>query len=73
MFLHLDEEEDDIEDYGFALDLDDILAGSSPTRRIASRHACQPADLRRPPPELRVCALDVAAICALVDGIPLAA
>ncbi|KAI1787456.1 hypothetical protein LXA43DRAFT_1098280 [Ganoderma leucocontextum] len=30
-----DEDEDDIEDYGFALDLDDILTGSSPTRRIS--------------------------------------
>jgi DNA polymerase-3 subunit epsilon len=29
--------------------------------------------LRRPPPELKVCALEVAAICALVDGLPLAA
>jgi DNA polymerase III epsilon subunit family exonuclease len=29
--------------------------------------------LRRPAPELRVAALDAAAICALVDGIPLAA
>jgi DNA polymerase-3 subunit epsilon len=29
--------------------------------------------LRRPPPELRVTRLDAAAICALVDGIPLAA
>jgi DNA polymerase-3 subunit epsilon len=29
--------------------------------------------LRRPPPELRVCALEVDAICALVQGLPLAA
>lgn len=29
--------------------------------------------LRRPPPELRVCALEVDAICALVHGLPLAA
>jgi len=29
--------------------------------------------LRRPPPELRVCALEVDAICALVGGLPLAA
>jgi hypothetical protein len=29
--------------------------------------------LRRPPPELRLAPLDVASICALVDGIPLAA
>jgi DNA polymerase-3 subunit epsilon len=29
--------------------------------------------LRRPPPELRVCALEVDAICSLVDGLPLAA
>jgi DNA polymerase-3 subunit epsilon len=29
--------------------------------------------LRRPPPELRLAPLDVASICALVDGLPLAA
>ena len=29
--------------------------------------------LRRPPPELRVCALEVDAICTLVGGLPLAA
>jgi hypothetical protein len=29
--------------------------------------------LRRPPPELRLAPLDVASICALLDGIPLAA
>ena len=29
--------------------------------------------LRKPPPELRVAALERDAICALVDGIPLAA
>jgi DNA polymerase-3 subunit epsilon len=50
-------------------------------RRVALSRAPEDADelrlvasfLRRPPPELRVCALEVDAICALVGGIPLAA
>ena len=50
MFLHLDEgdPEDDIEDYGFALDLDDILAGkdrvyaSRPTRPAEQRAKSEP-------------------------------
>jgi DNA polymerase-3 subunit epsilon len=50
-------------------------------RRVALSLAPEDADevrlvasfLRRPPPELRVGALEVAAICALVEGIPLAA
>ena len=49
--------------------------------RATGSHAAEDADelrlvasfLRRPPPELKVCALEVAAICALVDGLPLAA
>ncbi len=49
--------------------------------RAAESRAAEDADelrlvasfLRRPPPELRVCGLEVAAICALVDGLPLAA
>ncbi len=51
------------------------------TRRAALSRAPEDADelrlvasfLRRPPPELHVCALEVDAICALVGGIPLAA
>ena len=50
-------------------------------RRAALSRAPEDADelrlvasfLRRPPPELRVCALEVDAICALVGGLPLAA
>jgi DNA polymerase-3 subunit epsilon len=50
-------------------------------RRVSLSHAPEDADelrlvasfLRRPPPELRLGALDVDAICALVGGIPLAA
>jgi DNA polymerase-3 subunit epsilon len=50
-------------------------------RRAALSRAPEDADelrlvasfLRRPPPELRVCALEVDAICTLVGGIPLAA
>ncbi|MCZ7588820.1 MAG: UvrB/UvrC motif-containing protein [Gaiella sp.] len=50
-------------------------------QRVALSRAPEDADelrlvgsfLRRPPPELRVAALEVAAICALVEGLPLAA
>src|SRR6476659_7353052 len=50
-------------------------------RRAALSRAPEDADelrlvasfLRRPPPELRVCALEVDAICTLVGGLPLAA
>ena len=51
------------------------------SRRAALSRAPEDADelrlvasfLRRPPPELRVCALEVDAICTLVGGLPLAA
>jgi len=50
-------------------------------RRAALSRAAEDADelrlvasfLRRPPPELRVCALEVDAICTLIGGLPLAA
>jgi len=50
-------------------------------RRAALSRAPEDADelrlvgsfLRRPPPELRVCELEVDAICTLVGGLPLAA
>jgi DNA polymerase-3 subunit epsilon len=50
-------------------------------RRAALSRAPEDADelrlvasfLRRPPPELRVCALEVDAICTLIGGLPLAA
>jgi DNA polymerase-3 subunit epsilon len=50
-------------------------------RRAALSRAAEDADelrlvasfLRRPPPELRLCALEVDAICTLIGGLPLAA